>query len=284
MKHKYLFAVFASVLILLMTSCISQTPSSLNAGSTDSKSGAERDSSVIFIATQPDREPFEYVDDDGDYGGFDVALAVKLCEELERTPVFVSEYGDSLYDVLNCGTAEMTVSSLVQSDKAKQKVDFTEEYITLSSAIVTNVYDSILINESSLKNAPSVGVVSGSYSAEYASGTLGLTNVTEYRNFDEAKDAFFERSCYALLVDEYLAEEVEQRSTEVVIRQRNIGEVKYSIAVAKGNTELLRILNEKISRFKTDGTLLELRRAYLGGDKELNELFMSEIKAVQNKG
>lgn len=280
-RKKYILAVSAAVLALILVSCTAKPGGSSNRSSADSKSDAVRDNSVIFIAVQPDSEPFEYIDSDGYYDGFDAALAMKICEELGRTPIFVSEYGEELYDSLNCGTAEMAVSSLVPSDKAKQKVDFTDEYITLSSAIVTNSYDSIITNEVSLKNAPSVGVISDSFSDRYITNTLGLDNIIRYRNFDDAKDSFLRGECYALFVDEYLAGQLEQGDSGIIVRQRGIGEEKYAIAAAKGNTELVRTINEKISRFKTDGTLLNLRLAYLAGDTELRELFKNEVKAIQ---
>lgn len=280
-RKKYILAVSAAVLALILVSCTAKPGGSSNISSADSKSDAVRDNSVIFIAVQPDSEPFEYIDSDGYYDGFDAALAMKICEELGRTPIFVSEYGEELYDSLNCGTAEMAVSSLVPSDKAKQKVDFTDEYITLSSAIVTNSYDSIITNEVSLKNAPSVGVISDSFSDRYITNTLGLDNIIRYRNFDDAKDSFLRGECYALFVDEYLAGQLEQGDSGIIVRQRGIGEEKYAIAAAKGNTELVRTINEKISRFKTDGTLLNLRLAYLAGDTELRELFKNEVKSIQ---
>lgn len=282
MKLKYCFSVLAILLILLSSACSSDSTLSLGGGGTDSKSDAARDKSAIFIAVQPDNEPFEYIDGDGYYDGFSIALAMKLCEELGRRPIFISDYGEGLYDSLNCGVAEMCISSLTANDVTKQKVDFTSEYITLSSAIVVNAYDSVVTSVQSLSGIPSVGVVSGSLSEKYLTQRVGLDNVFEYRNISEAEAAFAEGTCYALFIDDYIAERLSRNNTSAIIRKRGIGEQKYSIAVAKGNSELVRTLNEKISRFKTDGTLLDLRKAYLADDKELRDLFSTEVKAIQN--
>ncbi len=282
MKLKYIMVISAIVLTIAMVSCTSQK-SLMSSSDGDSKSGTERDDSVIYIAVQPGSEPFAYIDDDGCYNGFDIALAMKLCEELGRTPVFVSEYGDGLYNSLNCGTAEMSVSSLTENDRVRQKVDFTDGYITVSSAIVTRADDSRTVNISSIKNIPSVGVICGSFSAMYLNEVLGLNNMIEYRSYDEANEAFAAGQCFALFIDEYLADKLESSDSGVLVSQRGINKKTYSIAVAKGNSELVRVLNEKIKRFKVDGTLADLRAAYLVGDEGLNELFESEVKAVQNK-
>lgn len=282
MKLKCCFSVLAILTVLLLAACSSDSTLSLSIGGTDGKSDAARDKSVIFIAVQPDNEPFEYIDGDGYYDGLSIALAMKLCEELGRRPMFISKYDEGLYDSLNCGVAEMCISSRTANDEAKQKVDFTSEYITLSSAIVVNAYDSVVTSVQSLSGIPSVGVVGGSLSERYLTERVGLDNLVEYRNIGEAETAFAEGMCYALFTDEYIAEQLSRNNPMAVIRKKGVGEQKYSVAVAKGNSELIRTLNEKISQFKTDGTLLDLRKAYLADDKELRDLFSSEVKAIQN--
>ena len=256
-----IFGVLAVGLIaVLLASCGGERQASVGGG--DSKSNAARDRSVIYVAVSPDSEPFEYIDNDGDFNGFDIALAMKIGEELERTPVFVNRSREDIFSSLNCGIAEIALSSLESSDAARQKVDFSDAYITLSSSIIKNVYDTQITDLKSLGAARSIGVVQDSLSDKFLSENTAYTNTIKYRDFEAAAQAF------------------EAGEAEAVTGGNK---VQYAIAADKGNSALIKQLNEIISRFRRDGTLLDLRRAYLGYNPELNQLFTSEVKQMQHR-
>ncbi|MFR1499140.1 MAG: hypothetical protein ACLSUQ_05590, partial [Monoglobus pectinilyticus] len=52
-------------------------------------------------------------------------------------------------------------------------------------------------------------------------------------------------------------------------------------AVSKGNSDLLRLINEKLNEFKKDGTLYNLRSAYISGNAELRTTFDDELINIQ---
>lgn len=275
-----IFGVLAVGLIaVLLVSCGGERQASVGGG--DSKSNAERDRSVIYVAVSPDSEPFEYIDDDGDFNGFDIALAMKIGEELERTPVFVNRSREDIFSCLNCGIAEIALSSLESTDAARQKVDFSDAYITLSSSIIKNVYDTRITDLKSLGAARSIGVVQDSLSDKFLSENTAYANIIKYRDFEAAAQAFEAGEAEALYADSYLAEEYVNSNSEAETVPGG-DKVQYAIAADKGNSALIKQLNEIISRFRRDGTLLDLRRAYLGYNMELNQLFTSEVKQMQH--
>lgn len=280
---RILFAgfVLAAFCALTLTGCGSDSSDRISGG--DSKSDTQRDDSVIYVAVSPNNEPFEYIDDDGEFNGFDIALAMKIGEELGRTPVFVERYGDDIYSSLSCGIAEMALSSLEVSDSARQKAEFSDDYITLSSAIVKSVYDVRISNIHSLASVKSVAVVQDSFSDKYLTNELGLTNASRFKNAEDAARSFAAGEQSALFIDGNIADRIAERTAEFEIAEKNIGQKKYSVAVEKGNSALIKKINEIIGRFRRDGTLLDLRSAYLGSDANLKELFTSEIKNLSKE-
>lgn len=280
MKRIFIFVVLA-VCAVMFSGC--GNDSSLDVRGGDSKSDRQRDESVVYIAVSPDNEPFEYIDGDGDLNGFDIALAMKLCEELDRTPVFVQLGSSDIFSSLNCGITEMALSSLESDDNKRQRVDFSNDYITLSSAIVKSVYDTRVSNVYSLGSVRNVAVAQDSFSDKYLTDELGLSNIMRFSDSYSAAAAFENGTCGALFTDSSIAAELAYSNSEYVISQNDIGQKKYSVAVAKGNSALIKQLNEIIGRFRRDGTLADLRRAYLGSAADVKEVFTSEVKAVQNR-
>lgn len=270
---------FIILLCLALSSCISNKKLSLTSGESDKDRDIERDKSYIYIAINPGDEPFSYMTSDGCYDGFCVAFAMKICEELERTPIFISSEGEDLYDCLNYGVAELSITTALD-DGDKQKVDFSNEFLTLKSAIVTKKNAEKIGSLRKLSTQTSIGVISGSREEKYLSDSGDNENTVCFKTYAEAESALSHGLCDVLYIDEYYAK-IMCENKNFKIQKDGIDEQKCAVAVEKGNTELLKILNEKINRFKTDGTLLSIRSAYLGDDSRMREIFLSEVKDVQ---
>ena len=210
-----------------------------------------KDNSIIRIAFTAGYEPFEYIDDSGNYLGFDMALGYKLSESMNRIPVFQNMKSNSLLDSLNCGISDMVISAVEVTDERHQKVDFSDSYITLSSSIITYKDNTDVTNINSLKNAQNVAVVSGSDSGYYLTNNLGLANIKEYRNEAEAELAVLNGGADVLFTDSKIAETfVESKEKRSRRKETNINQRKFCIAVSKGNSDLLRLINEKLNEFK----------------------------------
>lgn len=287
---EYKNGVFRTAIIILctlsimyafiLTSCTPQTRSS----NSDSKALTVKDNSILRIAFTAGYEPFEYIDDSGNYLGFDIALGYKLSESINRMPVFQNMKSNSLLDSLNCGISDMVISAVEVTDEKHQKVDFSDSYITLSSSIITHTENTYVNNINSLKNAQNVAVVSGSDSGSYLTNNLGLANIKEYRNETEAEQAILNGSADALFTDSKIAETFINRNRRYTIKETNINQRKFCIAVSKGNSDLLRSINEKLNEFKKNGTLFDLRAAYISNNEELRSIFDEELINIQQNG
>lgn len=265
--------MYASVL----TSC-TQPARSPNS---DSKALTAKDNSILRIAFSAGYEPFEYIDDSSNYLGFDIALGYKLAESIERTPVFQNMKFNSLLDSLNCGISDMVISAVEVTDEKHQKVDFSDPYITLGSSIITLTDNTDVSNINSLKNAQAVAIVSGSHSGYYLTNNLGLANIKEYRNESEAEQAIIYGAADVLFTDSKIAETFVNQNTNFTIKETNINQRKFCIAVSKGNSDLLRSINDNLNEFKKDGTLYDLRSAYISGNTELKTVFDEELINIQ---
>ena len=247
----------------------------------DSKSLTERDSTVLRIAAAPENEPFVYTDPDGKLLGFDAALGMIIAERMEMTAAFYQMNEDYLLDSLNCGIADVAISALEVTDDGRRKAEFSDSYITLSSAIVTNAGNGVVGDTDDLKNAQNVGAVSGSLSCRYLTDNLGLPNMSEYPNENELEGAMLRGDIDVMFTDDVYARAFADEYPEFVIKEDNIDRHRYSVAVPDGNSRMARTINELLDDFKTDDTLLNLRRAYINGDAELRSELNARLKEIQ---
>lgn len=275
------FTKLVSALILcVLVCCACSAPDSFL--SSDSKPRAEKDNSVLNIAFAADSEPFSYPGENDEALGFDAALCMRMCEELELRPVFLIMPRDELLSAVRCGIADIAVSSLAADDDSRRLTDFTDSYITLSSSIVTNVNNTAVRSTYDLREAANIAVVYGSLSHSYAM-EQGLSNISLFKNAGDAKDALLSGAADVLLSDSRTAYELVTENVGFAIRESGIASREYHIAVRDGSSDMLRNINEVLSGFKEDNTLLDLRLAYINGNSGLRAEYDARLTALQSK-
>ncbi len=247
----------------------------------DTKSLTEPDTTSLRVAVAPEEEPFVYTDGDGNILGFDAALSSKLAERFGVTAVFYPMKRDSLADSLNCGLADMALSALEATDVLRRKVNFSDAYITLTSAIVANGGNSEINDTDDLKSAQNIGSIYGSLSLRYLKEELGLLNVSEYPDRSELEGAMLRGDIDIMFCDSFAAAEFVSEYPLFAIKEDGIDRHRYAVAVARDNTKLLRKVEEVLEEFRSDNTLLDLRRAYINGDDGLRAEYNTGLKAMQ---
>lgn len=273
--RRFSAAVLISAAMLL---CACAEPARLF--NSDSKSLTEPDSTLLRIAAAPENEPFVYTDADGTPLGFDPALGMMLAEKMGMTAVFYPMSEDLLINSLNCGLTDIAVSAIEPTDSLRRSAEFSDSYITLSSAIVANGGNGAVNGTSDLKSARCVGAVSGSLSARYLSAELGLSNMTEYSGLYALEGAMLRGDIDIMFCDSFFAREFTAEYHLFVIKEDNIDRRRFAAAAADGNSRLIREINDILDEFRSDGTLLDLRRAYIEGDAALREQYDSKLKNI----
>ena len=82
----------------------------------------------LRIATTSDYPPFNYVDDAGEIAGFDVDIALALCQEIGAECEIVLEEWERLIPQLRAGSFDAIAASMSITEKRRQLVSFTERY------------------------------------------------------------------------------------------------------------------------------------------------------------
>lgn len=99
-----------------------------NTDESAAEAGAE--GKTIRIATEGAYPPFNYTNNDGSLGGFDVEVANALCEEMKADCEIVSQDWDGLIPGLLANKYDAIIAGMSITPERSQTVDFTEPYFS----------------------------------------------------------------------------------------------------------------------------------------------------------
>ncbi len=124
----------------------------------------------LRVAIDPTYEPFTFKSGDGKPTGFDVDIALALCEQIKRKCQFVEQVWDSMIPGLQARKYDAIISSMSITDERRKVVDFTDKYYNTPSRIV--VKNGIKFDGPASLKGRKIGVLKASTQEKYANGEL----------------------------------------------------------------------------------------------------------------
>ncbi len=225
---------------------------------------AKEDTFVVgFDAEYP---PYGYMDDNGDYTGFDLELAEAVCEiegwELVKTPID----WDSKDMELNSGNIDCIWNGFTM-DGREDSYTFSVPYIDNSQVIC--VADDSGISALSDLEGKIVGVQADSAALTLLDEggdqeDLGAS-FGELQQFADYNTAFAELqagSLDAVAIDIGVAQYQIKGREGYSILSETLNSEKYAVGFKKGNEELAEIINDDLAILYDDGTFTELAEKY----------------------
>ena len=95
-----------------------------------------KESGEINIGVFSDKNPFGYVDENGEYQGYDVYFANKLGEDLGVKINFVSTEAASRVEYLETGKVDIVLANFTVTEERAEKVDFALPYMNVALGVV----------------------------------------------------------------------------------------------------------------------------------------------------
>ena len=96
-----------------------------------------KDSGEINIGVFSDKSPFGYVDENGDYQGYDVYFANRIGEDLGVKVNFVSTEAASRIEYLQTGKVDIILANFTVTDERAEEVDFALPYMSVSLGVIS---------------------------------------------------------------------------------------------------------------------------------------------------
>ena len=253
---KKLLGVFLSIALVIgvLVGCGS-TKDGSNTEATDSNGTAKartldeiKEDGKIKIGVFSDKNPFGYVDSNGEVQGFDVEFAKRIGKDLlgsEEAVEFVYVEAASRVEYLKSGKVDIILANFTVTDERKEVVDFALPYMKVALGIVSPD-DALITDIDQLKDKKLI-VVKGTTAETYFSQSYPDITLVKFDEYQEAYDALLDGRGDAFATDNTEALAWSNQNEGFTTGIESIGNIDtIAPAVQKGNTELLNWINDEI--------------------------------------
>ena len=209
--------------------------------------------------------PYGYMDDNGDYTGFDLELAEEVCNRNGWTLVKQPIDWDAKDAELNSGTIDCIWNGFTMNGREEQYT-FTEPYVDNSQVVVTAANSGISTladlagkNVGVQKDSSALAALEGDQ-AELAATFGNLTQYGDYNTaFMDLKQGVLDAVCIDIGVAQY---QLSQNGDGFVILDEQLATEQYAVGFKLGNTELRDKVWATLTEMAEDGTLAQIAEKY----------------------
>ena len=204
-----------------------------------------KDSGTLVIGVFSDKKPFGYVDENGDYQGYDVHFARRLAQDLGVELKLVSVDAPNRVEYLTSAKVDIILSNFTVTPARAEVVDFALPYMKVALGVVSP--DSALITTAAQLAGKTLIVSKGTTAETYFAENHPEVRLLKFDTYTEAFNALLDGRGDALSTDntEVLAWALENPGFTVGIE--SLGSLDtIAPAVQKGNDTVRAYIDEEI--------------------------------------
>lgn len=228
--------------------------------------GTQKDAGKTFtVGFDAEYPPYGYMDDNGEYTGFDLELAQAVCDmegwELVKTPID----WDSKDMELDSGSIDCIWNGFTINGR-EDDYEWTQAYADNSQVIVI-AEDSGIASLADLAGK-TVGVQAASAALELLQGDQAdlagtFSGLQEFADYNSAFVELQAGSVDAVAMDIGVANyQLKTRGEGYKILDEVLNSEQYGVGFKKGNTELCEIVDKDLTKLAEDGTVAKLAEKY----------------------
>lgn len=230
--------------------------------------------------------PYEFQTPEGEIVGFDVEIGQAIAEELGVELKIVPVSFNGIISAVESGKCDVGISAISITDKRAEQVDFSVPYYNTSISLITLAGSDINSIEDLASKAVGVQINTTSYSLIQDHNTKGILaqNPCKLHPYEDATDLMLELEAGAhldaVVVDSTIAQHFDEIDTDNKYAITNLKtedgeEIQESngVAVAKGNEDLLEVVNSVITEMTESGEIERLFNEYI---EQSNEILNTE--------
>ena len=241
-----------------------------NASGEDVKTAESvEDKKTFTVGFDAEYPPYGYMDENGEYTGFDLELAEAVCKlegwELVKKPL----NWDSKDMELNSGSIDCIWNGFTMNGR-EDDYTFSTPYVDNSQVIVVAEKSGIDTLEDLAGKTVGVQAASAALDllkSEEEGGQKKLADtfgaLNEFADYNTAFTELQAGALDALAIDVGVAKyQIKSRGEGFVMLDESLNTEQYAIGFKKGNDELCEIVNADLQKLADDGTVQELAEKY----------------------
>lgn len=204
-----------------------------------------KESGSIKIGVFSDKNPFGYVDENGEYQGYDIYFAERIGKDLGVEVEYVSTDAANRVEYLKTGKVDIILANFTVTEERAESVDFALPYMKVALGVVSP--DDALITSADQLNGKKLIVTKGTTAETFFTENYPDVELVKFDQYTEAYNALLDGRGDAFSTDntEVLAWALQNDGFSVGIE--SIGNLDtIAPAVSKGNETLLNWINDEI--------------------------------------
>ena len=205
-------------------------------------------SGKITMGVFSDKHPFGYVNENGDYAGYDIELANRLAADLGVEVEFVSTEAANRVEYLETGKVDIILANFTVTPERAEAVDFADPYMNVALGVVSH-NDKVITDLSQLGADDKVIVITGTTAETYLTENNPEIKLQKFETYANAKTAFENKEGVAWANDNTEVIAFANGTTGFTVGIEELGSLDtIAPAVSKGNTTLLEWINEDMAK------------------------------------
>lgn len=199
------------------------------------------------------------------YTGFDIDLVQAIADGADRTLEVKVTAFDGIFAAMDAGNCDAVVSSVTITDERKANMDFTAPYFDSDQSLLVKKDQAETYAKLADLAGKNIGVQSQTTGEEYVGkNTPEGAKVTALPGSADLFAALDAGTIDAIVQDYPINAYRAAQNDTVALSERIPTDEKYGMAVKKGNTEVLELLDAGLTDAKTDGTYDKIYEKYFG--------------------
>ncbi len=221
----------------------------------------------LIVGTNAEFPPFEYLGDDGNPDGFDIALIKAIGEKLgAEVEIQNMEFGSLITSIGS--KIDVSIAGMTITEERKNAVDFSDPYYDAVQFVLLPTDSTVAAKADLLgKNIGCQLGTTGEYLIDDLIAEDGATQKKSYNKAVDAVNDLLNGRVDAVIIDKNPAQVfAENYSDQIKLTDGadfGFEAEQYAIALPKGDTALAEQINKALSEIKADGTFDSLVKQYI---------------------
>lgn len=265
-----LFNKWASAMIscavLSLSACGGQNQSNHDTANAQASNAQTNTDKVYRVAMNAEFAPFEFLTEKQEVKGFDVDLMNALAKAGNFKVEFQHKPWDTLFPSLNNGDVDILISAITITEERQQTMDFTDPYYQIKQIVLVPAGKNVTsVND--LKKLSRIGVVNGQTGDLAAQKIFGNTSsaIARFETVPLMLKEIENGGLDAAISDSaVIANYVKNNSDKgfSMVEVPDFTVENYGIAVRKGDTDTLNMLNNALKSVHENGDYEHISNQY----------------------
>ena len=229
------------------------------ADTTSSKLDQIKANGKLLVGTEAQYAPYEFKDLNANFAGCDMWLAQQIADSLGVELEVVDMAFDGIIPAVQSGQVDLGIAAFTNTPERAEEIDFSDLYETSAQLLIVKAGNADTYSTKESLVGLKVGAQKGTIQSQLIQSALPESELFELEKYPALALEVQNGNIAGLVVDQAVGEALVASSNgalEVSNFEFSAEEASFgkSVVIAKGNEDLVAVVNEVINKVTADGS------------------------------